>query len=158
MGYATVSGVEWVALTDGDEWRLFNSHAPVPVEEKLFRKIRISDESAVAEETLSLLAKERMEEKQINRLWASHFVDRQLEAAIMDLFKVDPDPGLLRLLRKRLPSLKPKDIESGLRRVEVRFGFPNSPRRSLRKPRDEVSRQQKPEKTTGKEMLQLQER
>jgi predicted type IV restriction endonuclease len=37
ISYAAVAGVEWVALTDGAEWRVYNAHAPVPVEHKLFR-------------------------------------------------------------------------------------------------------------------------
>ena len=36
MGYAGVAGVGWVVLTDGNEYRLYNSHAAVPIEEKLF--------------------------------------------------------------------------------------------------------------------------
>ena len=36
MGYAIVAGVEWVVLTDGNEYRIYNTHAPVPVAEKLF--------------------------------------------------------------------------------------------------------------------------
>ena len=32
ISYAAVAGVEWVALTDGAEWRIYNAHAPVPVE------------------------------------------------------------------------------------------------------------------------------
>ncbi len=41
ISYAAVAGVEWVALTDGNEWRIYNAHAPVPVESKLFRRIRL---------------------------------------------------------------------------------------------------------------------
>ena len=37
MGYAAVAGVEWVVLTNGDEYRIYNSHATVPVEQKVFR-------------------------------------------------------------------------------------------------------------------------
>jgi hypothetical protein len=37
LGYAVVAGVEWVVLTNGDEYRIYNSHAPVPVQDKLFR-------------------------------------------------------------------------------------------------------------------------
>ena len=37
MGYASVAGVEWVVLTDGNEYRIYNSHATVPVEEKLLK-------------------------------------------------------------------------------------------------------------------------
>ena len=29
LGYATVAGVEWCVLTDGDEWRFYNSTAAV---------------------------------------------------------------------------------------------------------------------------------
>jgi hypothetical protein len=43
LGYATVVGVEWCVLTNGDEYRLYNAHAPVDVEQKLFRVIRISE-------------------------------------------------------------------------------------------------------------------
>ena len=55
LGYAMAAGVEWVVLTDGDEYRLYNSHATVPVEEKLFRTIRISDPATRPAETLDLL-------------------------------------------------------------------------------------------------------
>ena len=43
LTYAMAAGVEWVALTDGNEYRLYNSHAAVPVEEKLFRAVRVAD-------------------------------------------------------------------------------------------------------------------
>src|SRR5688572_12418857 len=43
LGYATVVGVEWCVLTNGDEYRLYNAHAPVDVEQKLFRVVRISN-------------------------------------------------------------------------------------------------------------------
>ncbi len=37
MAYATVAH-QWVALTDGNEYRIYNSHAPVPVEQKLLQE------------------------------------------------------------------------------------------------------------------------
>jgi len=33
ISYAAVAGVEWVVLTNGDDYRVYNAHAPVPVEE-----------------------------------------------------------------------------------------------------------------------------
>jgi len=45
LGYATVVGVEWCVLTNGDEYRLYNAHAPVDVEEKLFRSVTVSDDT-----------------------------------------------------------------------------------------------------------------
>jgi hypothetical protein len=41
MGYATVAGVEWVVLTDGCEYRIYNAHAAVPMDEKLFRTVDV---------------------------------------------------------------------------------------------------------------------
>ena len=68
MGYAGVAGVGWVVLTDGDEYRIYNSHATVPIEEKLFRTIRISVDPSAAAETLQLLSKKRMQENEIEVL------------------------------------------------------------------------------------------
>jgi len=61
MGYATVAGVKWVVLSDGDEYRIYNACVDVPVEEKLFRTVRISDIHSGAEETLGLLSKTESE-------------------------------------------------------------------------------------------------
>ena len=54
LSYATVVGVEWCVLTNGDEYRIYNSHAPVDAEEKLFRVVRISDatEERLTQQTL----------------------------------------------------------------------------------------------------------
>ena len=65
MGYAAVTGVEWVVLTNGDEYRVYNAHAPVPIEEKLFRSVRVSDDGLRAADTLALLSKARMRENLI---------------------------------------------------------------------------------------------
>src|SRR5581483_9121984 len=78
--YAMHAGVQWVVLTDGDEYRVYNAHAVVPFEEKLFRSVRLSDEGARTEELLELIAKERMRENWIDTLWKAHFVDRQIRA------------------------------------------------------------------------------
>jgi len=135
MGYAAVAGVEWVVLTNGDEYRLYNAHAPVPVEEKIFRTVRISDDDQRAEETLGPLSKERMQENQLNALWQTHFVDRQLRPAIEGLFAPVPDPALIALLRKRITNLSPAAIKAGLNRIRFRFDFPPEPPLSAELPR-----------------------
>jgi Restriction Enzyme Adenine Methylase Associated len=122
-----VTGVEWVVLTDGNEWRIYNSHATVPVEEKLFRSVRLDDPEAHAEDTLRLLSKPQMREKSIDVLWKAHFVDRQIKAAIEAMFGAEPDRSLVSLLRKRAPSLRPADIRAGLRRLRLRLDFPIEP-------------------------------
>ena len=91
MSYASVAGIEWVVLTDGDEYRLYNSHATVPIEEKLFRSVRISDDVKAASESLGLFSKNRIRDNEINILWNAHFVDRQVRAVIEQFFATEPD-------------------------------------------------------------------
>jgi hypothetical protein len=124
LAYATVAGVEWVALTDGNEWRIYNSHATVPVEQKLFRVVRIADLDDQAEQTLRLLAKSQMADHLIDVLWKSDFVDRQVREALVGLFSPEPDRSLVRLLRARATSLSPAEIRSSLSRLRTTFDFP----------------------------------
>ena len=111
-------GVGWCVVTDGDEYRLYNSHAAVDVEDKLFRSVRFSDEAQTDHivETLSLLNKETLGENLLETLWKSQFVDRRVEGALEDVFLED-DPGLVRLLRRRLPEPAPAEIRDSLRRA-----------------------------------------
>ena len=59
MGYASVAGVEWVVLTDGNEYRIYNTHATVPVAEKLLHAVRVTDDDASVRPILELLSRER---------------------------------------------------------------------------------------------------
>lgn len=127
MGYAAVTGVEWVVLTNGDEYRVYNAHAPVPIEEKLFRSVKVSDDGLRAADTLALLSKARMRENLIAALWKSSFVDNQIKGALQGLFGPDPDPAFVRLIRTRLPQLSPTEIRDSLIRLRVTLDFPAVP-------------------------------
>lgn len=117
MGYAVVAGVRWVVLTNGDEYRLYNSHATVPVEDKLFRTVRVSDSVGAVAETLALLSKESI--AQLEALWQEDFVDRQVQKALAGLFEPEPDAALVRLLRRRLSpdTFSTRDIREALTRA-----------------------------------------
>ncbi len=125
LGYATVVGVEWCVLTNGDEYRLYNAHAPVDAEEKLFRTVRISDASQKEHvvETLELLSKEKMREKSLNALWKAHFIDRRIRASLESLVK-SQDESFVRLLHKKTSGLTQGDIRNSLKRVDLRVEFP----------------------------------
>jgi hypothetical protein len=127
MGYAAVIGVEWVVLTNGDEYRIYNAHAPVPIEEKLFRSVKVSDDGIRAADTLALLSKARMRDNLIACLWKSSFVDHQIKGALQGLFGPDPDPAFVRLIRNRLPHLSPAEIKDSLNRLRVTLDFPAVP-------------------------------
>jgi RAMA domain-containing protein len=116
MGYAAVAGVRWVVLTNGDEYRIYNSHEAVPVEKKLFRIVRVSDEDEPSEETLALLSKESVAE--LESLSQESFVDRRVQEAIDALFEPEPDEGLVRLLRRRIPpEITTRQLRAALSRL-----------------------------------------
>lgn len=124
MGYAAVAGVEWVVLTDGNEYRIYNSHATVPVEEKLFRRVVIASDTPSALATLRLLSKSQLQENQIEILWRADFVDRQVRSVLESLLIPEPPADFVRLLRRRLPALLPGDIRASLARARVAIDYP----------------------------------
>lgn len=128
LGYATVVGVEWCVLTNGDEYRLYNSHAAVDVEEKLFRAIRISDFTTndFSLDTLELLSKDKMGENLLDVLWKAHFIDRHVKVVLNNLIR-NEDSGLIRLIRKNTPGLSPTEIRESLKRADIRIDFPTLP-------------------------------
>jgi hypothetical protein len=127
MSYATVAGVTWVVLTDGNEYRLYNAHAPVAVERKLFRTVRVADPESPVEETLQLLSRREMEENRIETMWKAHFVDRQVHGELLKIFGADPDGSMVRLLRKRIGGLSPGEIRASLQRAQIQLDFPVKP-------------------------------
>lgn len=156
MGYAAVAGVEWVVLTNGDEYRIYNAHAPVPVEDKMFRVVRVTDTEPAVEETLDLLSKGQLQRKQIEALWSAHFVDRQIRPVIEGLFSPAPDASLINLVRKRLPNLSPNEIRQGLYRLRIRLDTLPEPAPAEGATADETSTVPGPEASTpGKEAVSI---
>jgi hypothetical protein len=125
LGYATVVGVEWCILTNGDEYRLYNAHAPVDVEQKLFRVVCISDSDQEEHtlDTLELLSKEKMGNNLLNVLWKAHFIDRHVSRVLGELLQND-DASLIRLIRRKLPELTLSDVRESLKRADIRIDFP----------------------------------
>ncbi|GIG98693.1 hypothetical protein Pma05_52660 [Plantactinospora mayteni] len=124
IAYATAAGVEWVALTDGMQWRIYNAHAPVPIEQKLFRTVRI-DDTEQAVELLSLLTKDNMRDNRIDDLWKGFFVDRQVNVELTSMFSgTEPPAELVALLDRRLPRLTADEVRTSLIRARATFDFP----------------------------------
>jgi hypothetical protein len=120
LGYATVAGVEWCVLTDGDEYRFYNATAPLDAEEKLFCRVRLTaDEPGEAAKTLTLISRRNMEENILDVLWSAHYVDRRVKHALQDMFST-VDRSLVRVIRQRAPTLSPKDIVETIRRLDIR--------------------------------------
>ena len=124
VSYAAVAGVEWVVLTNGDEYRLYNAHAPVPVEEKLFRTVRVSESVDEATDGLALLSKPRMLENSLAALWRAHSVDRRVGIAVNALFSPEPSDWFVRRLANQLDGLTPSDVRAALARARISLDFP----------------------------------
>ncbi|MEP6871013.1 MAG: hypothetical protein ABI939_04090, partial [Anaerolineaceae bacterium] len=93
----------------------------MPVEEKLFRKVVVTEGGDAALQTLALLSKESVSE--LEALWHEDFIDRQVQAALDDLFEPEPDDGVIRLLRRRLPpEVRPQEIRAALVRLRSPSG------------------------------------
>jgi len=153
ISYASVAGVAWVALTDGDEYRIYNAHAPVPVEDKLFRRARLSKDFSEAQESLSLLSKERMIENTLAELWKADRIDRQVREAVESLFVPEPSPWLVRRLAQLIDDLTQGEIRTALSRTRITLDIPAATRplshRARREPegrqRGLIRREPKPE-------------
>ena len=115
MGYAGTSGVKWVVLTNGDEYRIFNALVEVPFSQKLFREVRLTDPNSPVESTLALLSKERIDD--IGVQWQIHFADRQVYAAIEKLFSPVSAKTLAHFVKKHVKGLTAKEIHASLARV-----------------------------------------
>lgn len=124
MGYAIVAGVEWMVLTDGNEYRIYNTHAPVPVAEKLFHAVRVTDDDANVREVLDLLARSGGPRERLKAQWHAQFVDRQVHKALKRLFGPAPDDSFVSLLRNDTVDLTDEDVAASLRRVHPQFEFP----------------------------------
>ena len=124
LSYATAAGVQWCVLTNGDEYRIYNAHAPVVVEEKLFRSVRISETDAEnLAATLLLLSKQQMRGSLLDELWKRHFVDRRVHQALASLL-AEQDSKLVNAIRKRAGELSPAEIRASLKRARIQVDFP----------------------------------
>jgi hypothetical protein len=124
---AVTGGAEWCVLTDGDEYRIYKTNVNVNADEKLFRRVRISEEKDDTADTLSLLSQSNMEGKcRIDELWAIQFVDYRVKNALQAMLSPADErhKGLVRLIRNKFSELTPKEVATSLARLEVRFDSP----------------------------------
>lgn len=146
LGYATVAGVEWCVLTDGDEFRFYNATAPIDAEEKMFCRVRLTEGDAdAAARTLGLLSRSNLEQNLLDAMWMSHFVDRRVKTALREMLAV-PTKTIVKLLRQQVPKLTPKQISDSIRRLDIRI---ESPAVTLPQPAAARSRGAKASKKQG---------
>src|SRR5687768_1462101 len=124
MGYAAVAGVRWIVLTDGNEYRIYNAHAPVHVDEKLFRTVKVDSDDATLAPTLALLAKDQLVENRIEAIWRAQFIDRQVHAVLDRLFSGEGEMLLVNHVAGKVENLSTDEIRASLLRSRASFDFP----------------------------------
>jgi predicted type IV restriction endonuclease len=126
LSYATVAGVQWCVLTDGNEYHIYNAAAPVDAEEKLFRRVALNEtDTAEVAQTLELISRSNLEENLLDVLWAAYFVDRRVKSALQNVI-ASQDKALVRLLRKVEANLAPREIAESLARLDITIGLPDT--------------------------------
>ena len=123
--YASMTGVAWVVLTDGNEYRIYNAHARVAVEQKLFGSIRLTDgDDTSVTETLDLISRAGLHQNRLEAHWQAQHVDRQVATVLKGLFDPEPDKLFVSWLLRRTRDLKQREVADSLRRVQPQFVFP----------------------------------
>lgn len=124
ISYAAVVGVKWCVLTNGDEYRVYNSHAEVDVDQKLFRKVCITDcEPKFLIDTLALLSKDKMQGSLLGEMWKADFIDRKVRHAFESLLTEDDAP-LIRAICRKAGGVTPLETRSSLKRAKITIDFP----------------------------------
>lgn len=119
LNYANACNVEWAVLTNGAEWRVYNVHAKVEAEDKLFYTVHIDDgDPQEAARRLAMLAKCSMAPKRaLDQAWREAAVDRSMRRVIEEL----PDnKAAVRAMARASNGLSEKDVRDALRRLGLR--------------------------------------
>ncbi|MBO2454200.1 hypothetical protein J4573_44430 [Actinomadura barringtoniae] len=120
ISYATVAGVPWVALTNAREWRIYNTHAPVPAAEKLFKAtLTASDE---ASNLLHLLSKASITDGTLDAQWHAAKIDEQVRATLTELIcGPKPHDEAVSLISRHTTGLSAHDIRASLAHLRPTF-------------------------------------
>ena len=123
LNYANAAGVDWCVLTNGDEYRIYKVHAPVEAEDKLFLTICLDDGGAARSKAqqLALISRDRMRQREIDALWTTWRIDREVQRALEVL---PTDEAFIRFLSRRVSGVTQGDIRGSLRRAELHLDFP----------------------------------
>jgi len=127
MKYASMAGVEWGVLTNGDEYRLYNTTAKVPVDEKLFFLVCISEEQGdKAVMMLPWLSRDCVRGGGLEPAWKRYLGDRQVRTALLGVLK-PVNERLIDLVGEKVRALEPKEIGDAIARLGIHIDAPVPP-------------------------------
>lgn len=116
------AGFEWVLLTDGDNYDVYNAHVGLPADQRAFDSVRLSvDPLEKALELFGLLSKQTLKENRIESQWRCRLIDRQVRESLEGL--LTPDSSLVQLLLSETENLTAADISCSLSRAKATVAF-----------------------------------
>jgi hypothetical protein len=127
VAYGAVAGVQWVIITDGNEYRIFRTDTAAAAPDKLLASFRITDPSHrdEAQQFLSMLQRDELALDKLTGLWAERDADRRVRAALTPMLG-GVDAAFVKYLAKRVPGLRGSDIAASLKRATVTIAFPKA--------------------------------
>jgi len=143
LGYAENAGLKWCILTNGEEYHIYRSNIPIPLEKKLYKKISISDKTKLHETLaiLELLSKENLKISALDSLWDTYFTKTSIREALKDCLQ-NPPRSLVTAIREKT-NLKPSRIRAFLNDARIHVEIPETPTQvksvSLLKPKKSIN-------------------
>lgn len=122
LNYANACAVEWAALTNGEEWRVYNVHAKAEAEDKMFFSARItSDDTLDTTRRLEMLARHNMSPtRALDQLWREASIDSEMRRIIEGLAD---NTAVVRAMSQSSDKLSEVDVREALRRLKLRANW-----------------------------------
>jgi hypothetical protein len=116
------AGFEWLLLTDGNEYDIYNVQSDLALEHRAFDAFRISDDAmGQALDLFDLFSRGNILENGIESAWNHHLIDRQVKEAMEGLLTLDE--SMVELILSRTEGLSAADIRRSLARAKVTLQF-----------------------------------
>ena len=127
VAYGAVAGVQWVVITDGDEYRIYRTDTTAAAPDKLLAGFRLSDPGQQDEAVhfLTMLQRDSLALDRLTGLWVERDVDRRVRETLSELLS-GVDAPFVKYLAKRLPGLRATDVAASLKRANVTIAFPKA--------------------------------
>jgi hypothetical protein len=127
VAYGAVAGVQWVVITDGNEYRIYRTDTAAAAPDKLLASFRLSETAhrGEAQQFLGMLQRKELALEKLTGLWAERDADRKVRAVLTTMLS-GSDAGFVKYLAKRVPGLRGPDIAASLKRATVTMAFPKA--------------------------------
>lgn len=117
LSYATVAGVDWAIITNGEQWDLYSAFARVDADNKRFFSTTVDRPDFT--DWMGWITPERLEANELERFWRLVVAERTVRTVVKGMFS-KRDDALVALLVKRT-RLEVADVAAALEMLRPRF-------------------------------------